>query len=124
MAMLTSRSSEVSFHRMKEAGATTIWEDWAGSMSHDHPMFGGVADALFECILGIRALEPGYERVEIAPKIPSSLEFVRGHVTVPAGEIHVDFDRKRSPNLIVTIPELKAVYKGAELKPGRNEMNI
>lgn len=121
--LLTSKDGEVSFHRMMAAGATTIWEDWDGSYSHDHPMFGGVADALFEKLLGIRAAAPGYAQVEIAPQIPERLERVRGSICVPAGEICVDFDRNRSPRYIVTVPEISASFAGTALRPGKNELN-
>lgn len=118
--LLASRDAEVSFHRMKAAGATTIWEDWDGGNSHDHPMFGGVTDALFGQILGIRAVEPGYAAVEINPQIPDCLDWVRGSVTVPAGVIKVDFDRKRSPAYIIDVPDVRAVFRKNELKKGTN----
>jgi hypothetical protein len=59
--------------------------------------------------------------VTIAPQIPENLDWVRGSVTVPAGEIKVDFDRNRSPRYIITIPEIKASFAGnSKLKPGEN----
>lgn len=119
--LLASEDKDVSFYRMMAAGATTIWEDWDGGNSHDHPMFGGVTDALFEEILGIRSTEPGYTAVTIDPQIPESLDWVKGGISVPAGEISVDFDRSRSPKYIVTVPEMKAVFAGEILlKPGEN----
>ena len=120
LKLLASRDEEVSFYRMMAAGATTIWEDWDGSNSHDHPMFGGVTDALFEGLLGIRAAEPGYASATVNPQIPDSLDWVRGSVVVPAGEIKVDFDRKRSPRYIVTAPEMKISFRGTAMKAGEN----
>lgn len=119
--LLTGKSEKVSFHKMMAAGATTLWEDWDGSMSHDHPMFGGVTDALFGELLGIRAVRPGYAEVNIEPQIPESLEWVRGSVVVPGGRISVDFDRNRSGKYIVTVPEgISAFAGGIALKPGEN----
>jgi alpha-L-rhamnosidase len=119
--LLAGRDENVSFHRMMKAGATTIWEDWDGKYSHDHPMFGGVTDALFGELLGIRAARPGYAEVNIEPQIPESLDWVRGSITVPAGEIRVDFDRNRSPKFIIDIPKIKACFNGCtELNHGRN----
>lgn len=120
LALLTSKSDAVSFHKMMASGATTIWEDWSGCMSHDHPMFGGVAESLFSGLLGIRCTGPGWTSAEILPRIPDSLDRVRGHITVPAGEIRVDFDRSRSPRYIVTVPDMEIAFRGVPLQPGEN----
>ena len=119
-ALLTGENPFASFHHMKKSGATTVWEDWDGSNSHDHPMFGAVTDALFEEILGIRPTEPGYTAVDIDPDVPSGLDWVRGHITVPAGEICVDFDRNRSPRYIVTVPDMEVTFRGSALHSGEN----
>ena len=60
-------------------GATTIWERWdsmlpdgslnPGEMtSFNHYALGAVADWMHRTIGGIAPLEPGYERVLIAPR--------------------------------------------------------
>jgi alpha-L-rhamnosidase len=68
-------------------GATTIWERWDGwtedsgfqtpmMNSFNHYSLGSVGQWLYEYVAGIRALEPGYARVLIAPE-PSELEWAR-----------------------------------------------
>ncbi|MBQ4208549.1 MAG: hypothetical protein II621_09620 [Clostridia bacterium] len=42
-ALLTSRK-ENTYYNMKKHGATTLWENWDGVASHDHPMFGAVVE--------------------------------------------------------------------------------
>ena len=68
-------------------GATTIWERWDGwtedagfqtpmMNSFNHYSLGSVGQWLYEYVAGIRAVEPGYERVLIAPE-PGELEWAR-----------------------------------------------
>lgn len=45
--LLTSEK-ENSFYNMASRGATTIWENWNGEASHDHPMFGAVVEYLLK----------------------------------------------------------------------------
>ncbi len=80
-----------SFLYMKRHGATTIWENWIGSDSLCHPMFGGVARQLFTGFLGIRQTKDsyGYEKIEIAPRIPSHLPFAKGSIVTPKGTVLV-----------------------------------
>lgn len=79
--LLTSES-DVSFARMKREGATTLWEDWAGESSHNHPMFGGVVRSFFTHILGIRQKDSncGIHDLEIRPTQIMNLDWVKGSV--------------------------------------------
>lgn len=45
---LLTNEKENSFYNMKKHGATTLWEDWDGSNSHSHPMFGSVVKYIVE----------------------------------------------------------------------------
>lgn len=98
-------------------GATTIWERWngwtpedgmndPGMNSFNHYALGSCGQWLFAGVAGIRPIEPGFTRVEIAPHIGGSLtwaeatydsmqgtirsrweldgEALRVHVTIPA----------------------------------------
>jgi len=68
-------------------GATTIWERWDGwteeqgfqtprMNSFNHYSLGSVGQWLYENVAGIRATEPGYAHVLIAPE-PGRLEWAR-----------------------------------------------
>ncbi len=46
-ALLTSKK-ENTFYNMMAHGATTLWENWEGCYSHDHPMFGAVVEYLLK----------------------------------------------------------------------------
>ncbi len=78
---------------MLNHGATTLWENWAGSdntFSQNHPMFGSVEDWLHCNILGIR-IDPdaiGCNKVTIDPQ-PLGCTKASGSYRTPRGEIRV-----------------------------------
>lgn len=83
--------------------ATSLWEQWHpyGEMNtHNHAMMAGGEHWLYTRILGIRLLAPGGRKVEVRPVAPASLAWARGHVTVPAGRISVDW-RRENGRLVV-----------------------
>lgn len=84
------------FLYMKRHGATTIWEHWDGSESHNHPMFGGCVRHLFEGFLGIRQSygTGGYQSVTAEPRLPKGLNFISGSLQTPAGTIRVTARRE------------------------------
>ena len=65
---LLTASEPHGFGKWQRDGATTFWEYWFNSRSHDHPMFGAVATYLFEYILGIKQKSDsfGFERKYIS----------------------------------------------------------
>jgi alpha-L-rhamnosidase len=93
---LLSSREEGSFLYMKDRGATTVWETWNGSCSHNHPMFGASALHLFSGILGIRQDEDsyGYERVTLTPNLPEEMNFARGSLKTARGKIEVSLKRE------------------------------
>lgn len=96
------------FGAMMDAGATTIWENWQGSNSQNHPMFGGCTQALFSVILGIRQPKDsfGFDRVEIAPQMPEKMQYARGSLTTPHGRLSVDCEKKpEGVQITLEIPE-------------------
>ncbi len=46
--MLLTSKKENTFYNMMVHGATTLWENWEGSESHNHPMFGAVVEHLLK----------------------------------------------------------------------------
>lgn len=99
LRMLGSDKENHSFGFMKNSGATTLWENWNGEASNNHPMFGACVRSFFECILGIRQTHHsyGYERVIIAPAENDVLTYAKGYITTPKGRIAVEYhktDRK------------------------------
>ena len=88
---LLVNDGEVTFRRMMDAGATTLWEEWFNEHSSSHPMFGAVVEFLFKYLLGIRqpAGEAGWETVSVEPCFVSDLAWAEGSVTLGGKRIHV-----------------------------------
>ena len=113
-----------------EQGATSVWESWdaitPGSepriASYNHYAFGCVDAWIFENIAGIRALEPGFRRVEIAPDPDGlPLEYCRRSFRCEYGELLVFWNRQ---TLRVSIPcGVRAVIRwhGASHEVGSGE---
>ncbi|MBQ8944449.1 MAG: hypothetical protein IJ050_08115, partial [Clostridia bacterium] len=99
--LLTSKG-EVSFDYMARNGATTIWENWNGESSKNHPMFGAVTKYLFTRLLGIRQPDDsaGFEKVVISPCLVEGLNYVKGHITTLNGEIGVEIKKQNGKAVI------------------------
>ena len=125
--LLTSNEA-VSFQSMKERGATTLYETWSGNASHNHPMFGAVTACLFEYILGIRRMAPGYKKVCIAPVPIDGLNDAKGHITTKSGVIAIAYT-KSDEGIVFQVEiseDIEAVfsYDGVEktLSSGMNKI--
>lgn len=97
-----------SFLYMKRHGATTLWEEWGGDNSHNHPMFGACTRQLFSGFLGIYQTDgsAGYERIKIVPQIPKKLNYAKGSIDTPKGKISVSWEKMNGEiSLQVTVPE-------------------
>lgn len=79
-------------------GATTIWEHWDGIMedggfwsadmnSFNHYAYGSVADWIYEEAAGIRPLEPGFARVQVAPKPDRRLGWLEASIETRNGVV-------------------------------------
>ena len=89
---------------MMENGATTLWETWEGTQSHNHPMFGSVVKLLFTEILGIRQKEGGcgYTEYSVEPADIGALSWAEGSVRTKEGTIHVAWKRDEKGTLQIT----------------------
>ena len=112
--LLSSHKFEHSYGYMMDCGATTLWEDWNGVQSHDHPMFGAVVELLFTKMLGIEMIEPGYKVVNIHPNLPRGLNFVEGSIMTRYGPICVKYDKNAVEELQITVPKEVVMIGGNE----------
>lgn len=100
------------------AGGTTIWERWdglkengtanvnkdgtGGMISFNHYASGAVGDFLYRRIAGIEAIEPGYKKFKIEPKIPNELTYVNAYTNSLYGKISSSW-RKEKDKLTLEI---------------------
>ena len=104
--LLSSRKPG-SFLYMKDHGATTLWEDWLGAGSHDHPMFGAAVRQLFVSILGIDQAEgtAGYADPVIHPSVPDGMQFARGSIRTENGTIAVSWRKtEETISFLISLP--------------------
>lgn len=98
-------------------GATTIWERWnslnpdgsiSGVMmnSMNHYAFGSVCEAIYAYVAGLKSLEPGWKKVEIAPRLSHHLNDIALSFESPIGLYEVKWRRDKTGNfeLNITIP--------------------
>ena len=94
--LLTTRAYP-SFGHMMDKGATTLWEDWHGLSSNNHPMFGACTKLLFSGILGIRQAEGGtaFSDVVVEPCFVDGLDWADGALDTKSGRISVRWEREK-----------------------------
>jgi hypothetical protein len=106
---------------MIDKGATTFWEMWSGvwtrnskmpdgrlTRSHCHGWSAAPTFFLSSHVLGVKPLAPGFTRYTIAPK-PGNLQWCRGTVPTPHGDIHVQWENRPGEPLVIRVdapPEL------------------
>ncbi len=77
------------YGNMLENGATTIWENWGGGGSRNHPMFGSVCEWFVKALAGINP-EPdavAFDPVIIKPNILAELSWARASYNSVRGPI-------------------------------------
>jgi alpha-L-rhamnosidase len=71
---LATQTTEPSWGYWTEtAGFTALGEHWpATTRSRNHHFFGAIVEWLYEDLVGLRSVAPGYARIEFRPEIPTS----------------------------------------------------
>ena len=75
-----------------KAGATTVWEDWAGKASRNHYSPGAVCEWLFDTVAGIRV--DGENHFTIAPFPGGTLTFAKAFYDSVYGKVTSEWQRK------------------------------
>jgi alpha-L-rhamnosidase len=114
-------------------GATTVWERWdsmlpdgsinPGQMtSFNHYALGAVADWMHRNIGGIAALDPGYDRVLVAPQPGGGLTSARTSLQTRHGRIAVDW-RQDDADLHLSVDVPTGVTAIVRL-PGADDVEV
>ncbi len=128
---LLASDKEVSFANMARNGATTIWENWNGQDSRNHPMFGAVTKYIFMYLLGIRQAEGSvaYKNVIISPCFVDGMNEAKGHITTESGVIRVEYKKNGGKAVVKAYADegINAVFEfGGETIPfsGEREFEV
>ena len=98
---LATNDTYPSWGYMVRNGATTIWELWNGNTadpsmnSGNHVMLlGDLILWEYEYLAGIRALEPGYRKIQLKPYPIEGLEYVKCTYNSISGDIQSSWNRE------------------------------
>lgn len=74
---------------VEELGATTLFQNWDGSQSRNHIMFGSIGDFFFQGLGGIQPVEEaaGFKRILLKPSFSDDLDWVEAGHRSPYGWI-------------------------------------
>ncbi|QKJ20879.1 alpha-L-rhamnosidase [Microbacterium hominis] len=98
-------------------GATTVWERWdsmlpdgtinpGGMTSFNHYALGSVADWMHRTIGGLAALDPGYERLLVAPRPGGGLTWAHTELDTRRGRASVRWETDpRAMTVELTVPD-------------------
>jgi alpha-L-rhamnosidase len=117
-----------------DQGATTMWEQWNGTDSRNHIMFGEIAAWFYKALGGINPdpTGPGFKHILITPNPVGDLTWANTRHDSPRGLIETRWTRKDGVfQLEVTIPanttasvalpaakRAKITLEGKEISPG------
>jgi alpha-L-rhamnosidase len=82
-----NKKTQPSFGWWIEQGATTTWEQWDGSGSRNHPMFGGAITWFYRELAGMNTdpSQPGYRNIIFKPQPARNVTFVSYSNDTPNG---------------------------------------
>ncbi len=90
-----------------EHGATTLWEQWNGTESRNHIMFGDISAWFYKALAGINPdpTSPGFRHVIINPQPVAGLTFAKASYDSIRGRIVTDWKHENGVfTLHLTIP--------------------
>ncbi|MCU0473717.1 MAG: hypothetical protein MUC93_10185 [Bacteroidales bacterium] len=102
-----NKTTEPSYGWWIEQGATATWEQWDGSGSRNHPMFGGGLVWFYRVLAGMNTdpEEPGDKHIQIKPQPAGNVTFVTYSNETPYGSASVSGKRNDGKfDLDITVP--------------------
>ena len=86
---VVTKTSYPGWGYMLENGPGTIWEDWGGVSSLNHPMFTSIDNWLYESVAGIDQApgSAGYQHSVVAPQVTDQVTEGEASITTPYGTL-------------------------------------
>jgi alpha-L-rhamnosidase len=94
-------------HWIEELGATTLYQNWDGSQSRNHIMFGSIGDYFYKGLAGINIDEdkPGYRNFIVRPSVNNDVQWVKAGYESPYGIIESAWEKQEGEiRMDVTVP--------------------
>ena len=88
---------------MLDHGATTLWENWRGDESQNHPMLGDAAAWAVRFLAGLAPLGPGWRSFRVAPNFPAGMPEFGWSRETPDGVIRCAWSRRSGSKLEVAV---------------------
>ena len=88
---------------MLDHGATTLWENWRGDESRNHPMLGDAAAWAVRFLAGITPLEAGFRKFRVAPNFPAGVPDFSWSRETPEGPVRCAWSRTGGSKLEVAV---------------------
>jgi alpha-L-rhamnosidase len=90
-----NKKTKPSFGWWIEQGATTTWEQWNGSDSRNHPMFGGAITWFYRKLAGMNTdrLFPGYQNIIVKPQPAGDVTSASYSNETPKGVATVSWEK-------------------------------
>ena len=95
---MATRTDFPSFGHWVAEGANTMWQNWDGSQSRNHIMFGSIGDFFYQGLAGIRpsASAPGFREVTVQPFFPEDMNHLSARHRTPRGWLTTEWVRDPS----------------------------
>jgi alpha-L-rhamnosidase len=90
-----------------DQGATTTWEEWNGSGSRNHPMFGGGISWFYRYLAGMSPDpdRPGYKHIIFKPHPAGDIKFASYSNLTPYGTAGISWRKEKGELLTdITVP--------------------
>ncbi len=90
-----------------EQGATTTWEQWDGSNSRNHPMFGGGLVWLYRKLAGMNTDDenPGYRNIIFRPQPAGDISFTKYYNQTTYGKAGIEWTSENGEfSMKITVP--------------------
>lgn len=107
LEIMTSRRPESWLSMIEVWGATQTMEAWSpvvkGNTTFSHPWTSAPANIIARYLLGVRVVEPGAARIEVAPQ-PATLAHAKGVVPTVRGPVAVEIEQSPGYRVVVNVP--------------------
>jgi alpha-L-rhamnosidase len=122
---LATRTDFPSFGYWLTLGANTMWQNWDGSQSRNHIMFGSIGDYFYRGLAGINPVTsaPGFRRIRLAPYFPEDMDHLAADHRTPHGWLRTRW-RRENDQIEYTVeipPGTEAIFQLNGIRVSGNE---